>query len=207
MSNDPHRTGADFSPTLKVAPAILVEFMKLIQDIGGAHYYAMLGLWKERREIEALIAAKPIIAGRTTWIAAGPPEEQPARVYLSWPTQELVYEKLGRDGAFSIQLSNAWVTGLFSAWESKFRKEIGRVLGLGGAEELSCDEMGDLRLMRNDILHNRSIASREHTGRCRSLRWFEQGQQIRVDTSQVYEFHKKIGPQIGQWTLEAVASQ
>jgi hypothetical protein len=142
---------------------------------------------------------------RTTWVNAGPPDETPARPYLSWPTRQLIDQKLGRDGAFSTQRSNTWIIGLFAAWEKRFRGELSKLLKLPEGEALACDEMGDLRLMRNDILHDHGIASRERTGRCRSLRWFGVGQSIRVNTSHIYEFHQKIEPQIAQWILRVAS--
>jgi hypothetical protein len=184
-----------------MAPVVVLEFIELIHDMGGAHYYATLGLWRQRKDLEEMIAAQPEIVDRSTWVMANSPEERPMRPYLHWATRELVYEKLGRDGAFSAQLSNAWIVGLVAAWEHKFRPELTQLLQL--PEDLKCDVMGDLTLMRNDIVHHRAIATRKNAGRCRSLRWFNADQTIRVDTPKVYEFHQKITVLLGEWVRRA----
>jgi hypothetical protein len=187
----------------RMAPVVLIEFMKLIDDLGGAHYFATLGFWERRHTLMAQAAQAPgDDETRRVWIYSGEPDDSVGKPYLSWLVTDLINEKLGRDGTFSTQLSNAWITGLFSAWESRFRAAITKLLKLSSAVE--CDEMGDLRRMRNDILHGRGIASREHTGQCVSLRWFDIGDPIRVTSDHIYEFHKKIGPKIADWVRLAI---
>jgi hypothetical protein len=111
-----------------------------------------------------------------------------------------VDEKLGRDGSFSVQLSNNWIIGLVAAWEYRYRKEIANLLGLPTANDLVSDEMGDLTLIRNDVVHHQGIATARNMRRCRSLHWFSDGDAIRVDVPHIYEFQQKFAPQIGAWT-------
>jgi len=186
-----------------IAPIVLLEFMDLINDLGGAIYFSTQGLWQKRYEVMEAIITDPKGEEGTTYVTAGPPEEQPPRLYLMWNNRVLVDEKLGRDGAFAVQLSNSWIISLVAAWEYRFRQEIAALLKLPTRNDLTSDEMGDLTLMRNDIVHHHGVATTNNCGRCRSLRWFAEGETIRVDTPLIYEFHKKIGPQVAEWGKRA----
>ena len=186
-----------------MAPVVLLEFMYLINDLGGAIYFSTQGLWRARHEVMEAIKTDPKGEDGTTYVTAGPPEEHPARIYLMWNNRNLVDEKLGRDGAFAVQLSNSWIITLVAAWEYRFRQEIAVLLKLPTSNDLTSNEMGDLTLMRNDIVHHHGVATKQNCGRCRSLRWFAEGQKIRVDTPLIYEFHQKIGPQVAEWGKRA----
>ena len=51
---------------------------------------------------------------------------------------------------------------------------------------------GDMRLIRNDIIHNRGIASRNKSGRCEVLKWFVEGEVIRIASHHIDDFVRKF---------------
>ena len=59
-----------------------------------------------------------------------------------------------------------------------------------------CGEMGDLRHMRNDIVHHRGVASADHTGRCRVLHWQQVDQQISIGLPHVEQFMGLFGKRL-----------
>lgn len=53
--------------------------------------------------------------------------------------------------------------------------------------------LGDLNKIRNDLLHNNRVASRNHTGKCEVLKWFKVGDRIDLETRHVFEFLNQLG--------------
>ena len=73
--------------------------------------------------------------------------------------------------------------------------------------------MGDFRQIRHDLVHSGS-ATKEHSGKCRTLNWFKPGEQMILTTDHVLDFLNQmgflkpptflivpIGHQIVSWTL------
>lgn len=53
--------------------------------------------------------------------------------------------------------------------------------------------LGDLNRMRNDLLHNKRIASQEQTGRCEVLKWFDVGDAMVFEIWHVLDFLNQYG--------------
>jgi hypothetical protein len=185
------------------APRILVEFMTFLNDSSGAHYYATQGFHDSRQALLREIEADPDVANQNFTVMAGTPEDETQHPMLVWDIRELVDEKLGWNGAFSTQLSNMWVVNIVAAWEYYFRPAIANLLRRASADDLKCDEMGDLNLIRNDIVHHQGVAQADKSGRCRSLRWFSDGERIHIEARHIYDFQQKIGRQIADWVARA----
>lgn len=68
----------------------------------------------------------------------------------------------GKNGKFTDQLIKAVLTYIYSEWDEYYRHEIAKELGIE-AKKVSCDLIGDLRNIRNCIVHRKSIISNEHS--------------------------------------------
>lgn len=75
---------------------------------------------------------------------------------------------------------------LYTLWEDGFRMSFAKAHGCE-ARDFQVPVLGDLKLMRHDIIHHRSVASSENTGRCQVLRWFKPGEVIRPGASQFFD--------------------
>jgi hypothetical protein len=59
--------------------------------------------------------------------------------------------------------------------------------------QVACDAIGDLRHLRNDVTHNRGIATKDESGKCVLLKdWFAIGGYIEVGISRVSWFYDLI---------------
>ena len=120
-------------------------------------------------------------------------------------------DMLGPNGE-AVQLAfKGWVADIFGKWE-KSRSETRKLLGDEGIRpEVDC--MGDFRQIRHDLVHSGS-ATKEHSGKCRTLNWFKPGEQMILTTDHVLDFLNQmgflkpptflivpIGHQIVSWTL------
>jgi hypothetical protein len=99
---------------------------------------------------------------------------------------------LGPDGICMMYLGWTWITLVFDRWEDDYRHRFAREMGCAHSRVM-CDAMGDLRYLRNDVTHNRGIATREHSGRCILLGdWFTTGREIMVTDEKISSFHDII---------------
>ena len=96
-----------------------------------------------------------------------------------------------------------WIVGLYDIWESNYRNALKRVLRERSAEERDriirpkTDVLGDIRRIRNDLVHK---ASSGEVGTCKRLRWFNPGEKIVLTTDHVFDFLNQVGvmPHNGQ---------
>ena len=94
-------------------------------------------------------------------------------------------------GGEAVQLAfKAWVADIYGKWE-KSRSETRKLLGDEGIRpEVNC--MGDFRHIRHDLVHS-GFATKEHSGKCRVLKWFKPGEQMFLMTDHVLDFLNQMG--------------
>jgi hypothetical protein len=80
-------------------------------------------------------------------------------------------------------LGNLIVVSVYSFWEDHYRARIAKQIGLE-KEALLIPVLGDVRLIRNDVVHHRGIAT-ERIERCQVLNWFTAGDPIELDADQI----------------------
>jgi hypothetical protein len=88
-----------------------------------------------------------------------------------------------KNGRNQRALGNLVVVSIFSFWEDHYRALVAHELG-GDKNSLLVPVLGDVRLLRNDIVHHASIAT-ARISRCQVLRWFEPGQVIQLDEARI----------------------
>ncbi|MDE0432373.1 MAG: hypothetical protein OXH92_00050 [Bryobacterales bacterium] len=104
------------------------------------------------------------------------------------------FAPLDRDMDRLVQLAYVgWVSAVDGAWE-KFRTNPPydkRDKGL--PHGMQADLLGDFHKIRNDLLKNGGVAQGKNSGKCNTLRWFEDGQPMRLTTDHVLDFLHKLG--------------
>ena len=100
---------------------------------------------------------------------------------------------LRREGKAEQLAYRGWVDGVYQLWESRFRSRMRDALAGPGAIRPCADALGDLRHIRNDLLHNDAVASRERSGHCTVLKWFEPGERIVLGMRHVLDFLNQLG--------------
>ncbi|MEF2979121.1 hypothetical protein [Subtercola sp. YIM 133946] len=85
-------------------------------------------------------------------------------------------------------VGQSWVMRVFSQWEEVTRPKLARTRGVQ-LHQIASDVMGDLRNIRNDIVHHRAVASKDNCGRLKVLNdWVAVGYPIEVVHSHVADF-------------------
>lgn len=83
---------------------------------------------------------------------------------------------LKRDGPISQVIAHGLISWMYAAWNDKARKEIAAELGVNENDVL-CDVMGDLRILRNAIAHDFATADAK-VSKLTALTWIQPGRLV-----------------------------
>ena len=96
---------------------------------------------------------------------------------------------LKREGETEQLAFKGWIEQIYNCtWESQYRNELKDSFEGPDIIQPQTDPIGDLRMVRNDLIHNGGVASAESTGKCRVLKWFEPGDSIILGMRHVFDF-------------------
>jgi hypothetical protein len=88
-------------------------------------------------------------------------------------------EEMAEGGATHQRLTQQLIVTLFTGWEAEYRRRVAAAHDMD-MEAVRDDFFGDLRHLRNDIVHHRGTATEGHSTRCRTIlnRQLRPGDQI-----------------------------
>jgi hypothetical protein len=158
---------------------------KDLNDLAAAAAFALSGL---RLELDRLkeIPTIPENPDPRIYLGIGDPNIPGALPYASWRLSEAA-DQLQPDGPVATSLGHQWIVFLYSVWEHVYRPRLA-VVHNRNAEEERYPVLGDLRYLRNDVVHHRGVATRENTGRCQILLWFQPGEAINLKLENIDQF-------------------
>jgi len=93
-----------------------------------------------------------------------------------WTRSEWKQRMVGPESQAFTRLVQDWVVAAFTRWDVTHRPALAALLGATPNYDL----FGDLRLLRNDIVHHNGIATSGNSGRCVLLKWFAEGEAMRM---------------------------
>jgi hypothetical protein len=166
------------------------EFAQFLNDAAATHHFARRGLRLAREEFAQQWAA----AGQPDadyFIGRGEPGTPESLAWVRLPQRE-VPATLADDGPVAMALGHQWAVSVFTQWEHNFRPRLSAAQNVP-LEDLRDDLMGDIRLLRNDIVHHRGVATANNAGRCKVLRWFHPGEPILITIDLVAAFMERAG--------------
>lgn len=98
-------------------------------------------------------------------------------------------ERTAENGADYRQAANMCLVLIYQHWDFR-RKKIAHHFGID-ENEIKSDIMGDIRYLRNSILKHEGVSNHEMT-RCKILKWFKEGEEIKITPEQFEEIIKII---------------
>jgi len=110
---------------------------------------------------------------------------------ISGPSDNDLY---GKAGAAARIAYKGWLLDVWDIWEYNYRKKI-RKAHRNLTPQLGA--LGDLRYIRNDLLHHNAVATSKETGRCTVLNWFRPGENIVLEIRHVLDLLNQIGALLG----------
>lgn len=86
-----------------------------------------------------------------------------------------------------------WVSTVDGAWEKIRTNPPYDRRDKGLPHGLEANLLGDFHKIRNDLLKNRGVAQEKNCGRCKILKWFRDGDSMRLTTDHVLDFLHQLG--------------
>lgn len=140
------------------AHPVLDEFVQACQQRYTCYFLATHHMDAARTQFAH---ARP---GNRVFIGPGEPGTVPVTASMDMVEAR---EKMRRDGEFADALAKALLVAIYSDWDEHFRIFFSQAVG-ARKNHVRCDLMGDLRHIRNCIVHERSNLSSELNLRCLS---------------------------------------
>jgi hypothetical protein len=120
------------------------------------------------------------------YFGIGDPNLPGARPYAQWRVSEAL-AKVAPNGPVDRWLGQQWIVFTFTIWEHDYRCRLAAAHGVSPSA-IAHPLLGDLRLLRNDVVHHGGIATDRNAGRCAVLRWFRPGDDIAITGERFVEF-------------------
>ena len=101
---------------------------------------------------------------------------------------------LEEGGDFENQHAKAFLVFIYHLWDEKHRPDIGKVLSVDSKTEVLCDLQGDIRRVRNLIIHNDSVIPQEFANRQTMLQeiWDLQPGQLTLTGKMIHSLMEQI---------------
>jgi hypothetical protein len=182
---------------------ILGELREDLSNLMTVHGFACMGLRRMREYFDSISEdlADPDPAILLENVVPDNPAQPKNPGWLpraEWSLSEAI-KQVQDDGPVEALLGQQWIISVYALWEEGYRPRLAKARGRRKEEEKYA-LLGDLRRLRNDVIHHRGIATPGNTGRCEVLNWFQPGQLIQVDGRHFDQFlqlfpwsHMEIG--------------
>jgi hypothetical protein len=165
---------------------LLSDFRGYLNDTSASASFAAMGL-QHLANYFGSIPSSPTNPDPTVHIGVGDPNLPNAVAYAVLRRSQ-VLDKIAPGGLVEVRLGQQWIVNVLTAWEHEYRPRLAAVHGCATGE-LKYPLLGDLRLLRNDVVHHHGIATDENSGRCKILRgWIRVNEPIVVGGQQFAHF-------------------
>lgn len=184
---------------------IVYEFIAQVDDIYALYLDAWSGFSEVRENLiksqmvtadEYPIEDRPKILDQLdqAWMmyGHGPPTADENLDHSS--TQKKFKERNAEGGLNQRLMSNLCLVTIYQYWEDYYRDKIAEAFGLTGTQKkdsIASDLMGDVRRIRNSIIHHNNIAKKEIENNL-ILKWFKEDDKIFIDQDKMRELVKHI---------------
>ena len=105
-------------------------------------------------------------------------------------------------GSNHVRAGQLHVILIYAFWESRYRASIAAALGIRSGD-LNLPIMGDLRRLRNDIVHRGAVIQRETAEKLEVLTQFKEGETVHFSDVEVWDMMKHIGTALRNLTAGA----
>jgi hypothetical protein len=175
-------------------PSVEDEFHERLNQLALAHSFAVKGIATHADEMAEVVSKLDGDPNQTLNLF---PErgmsENRIPLYAKMRIRD-VRPFLAPGGSAAIALGQQWLVTVYTEWDVHYRATIAAERGLADEKELIVPSLGDLHLFRKDIVHNRGIVRREHSGKVEVFTgWATFGQPIVIDDSRIAEFMGALG--------------
>ena len=173
------------------------EFFEEVNSLFGFFFDTQLAFHTTRERLEKLQMDIGGTDNSPFMVRSGPPEgppEQELERSLHATTLGALKQRLGETGLDLTLAAHSVVVFVFHVWDERYRGLVASEKGLNKAS-VQVDILGDLRLIRNSLIHNKGIAAAD-IANCESLVRFKPGDVIQLNKKDIEFIILKLREQL-----------
>ncbi|MGW3545993.1 hypothetical protein ACWDNI_36395 [Nocardia niigatensis] len=88
--------------------------------------------------------------------------------------------------------NRAWIPSFYEEWNAHFKPRFAPLLGKTSPDDVKIGYFGDLRLIRNDVIHHKGKVIEGHREKCFVLKWFDKGEEVILDHARYAELFEQF---------------
>ncbi|TMV09986.1 hypothetical protein FGK63_02645 [Ruegeria sediminis] len=161
------------------------QFQKTTEAAHTAYQMANYGMGRTARELSRHQGIDPLAP-----FAIGPGEPGKTDQLVVLPTK-LVIEGMQHNGLFSTLIATGLLAWIYSLWEEEYRYKISQAEDCK-KNDVRCDLMNDLRLIRHWVLHDRMIADEKNHKKLKVLSWPSKSGEFAIGKAEMEELQRAI---------------
>lgn len=163
----------------------LTEYIDSCNDHFVAVFFAVEGLELRRNKFKMALKASPLLNPNYFVSRRRPGKGVP---YAACIKLRSAISNSSKDGPYSDMLYKSILVLMYAEWEEYYRELIGQQIGASRKEHVQCVFVGELRYIRNWIVHRRSVPDKNVT-KIQHIPWsFVQGQRFSITSSMLQDF-------------------
>lgn len=186
------------------------EFVRVVDQLYGLYLDAVSGFHKLADEItnaqtdaaQQLGLSIEELDARQMYVGRGDPND-PTSIVQHTTTQGEFKARNRRSGSNEIRLAQLLIVLIFQYWETGHRAEVAAALGLAEKSELLLPLLGDLRLLRHNVIHHRGVVTCDTPRRLEVLRGFVEGETIALSELEAEQLVRRVKAEIDNLVLTA----
>jgi len=164
---------------------VLADLDRILAEAGATFSLARYGLIAAG-DFVAKSPRLPTNPDPTIRFGTGDPNTMDSRVFAQLKSSEMP-AFVADGGPAKALLGRQWAVYVYAEWECLIRPRLAKARGVQ-PNDVKVSVFGDLRRIRHDILHHRSVATKEQAGQCEVLHWFQVGELIVIEPTHVANF-------------------
>jgi hypothetical protein len=181
------------------------QFAAEVDALYGYYLDSTLGFQILRERFTAVLQSSPAnpsdLDSHMLHFGNGDPNNSATQFHHSVRIAEFK-RRNGPGGSNQVRTGQLHIILIYAFWESRYRVSIAAALGIK-PDDLKVPIMGDLRRLRNDIVHCVAIIQRETAAKLEVLTQFKEGDTVRFSDAEVWEMMHHIGTALRNLTAVA----
>ena len=169
-----------------------IEFLRKVYDIYGLYFDSIHGFGlvaAKIKEIQKTFLEKYKISSiedfdKTSFIygRGQPGSKDSYSMHIS--KMGKIKERNKKSGENYKIIANLCLVLIYQYWENYYRVRIANDIGLEETKDLELDIFGEIKVLRDSIIHHRAIAL-DRVEDFKLLKWFKKGDKIEIDDKQL----------------------
>jgi hypothetical protein len=185
-------------------------FVGVVDELYGVYLDANMGFQKNHEMMSSTQLEMSARMGltveeldkRSCFIGKGDPDDRDHALQHT-TTQGEFKARNETGGHNSVRMAQLFMVLVFEHWEELYRPRIASSLNLR-SRELKVPVLGDIRLLRNDILHNHGVLAKGTADRLEAISGLEADCRIILDEHEVDEMVKAIKAFIDKLVIDSI---